>query len=267
MMFLDLSIAEIAAKYRTGEISPVDVIKECFENIEKHNPTLNAFITICDKHKILDEAKNVKFVTTLSGIPYVLKDAYVTKGLRTTAASKILENYIPDYSATVVEKLTKAGAILIGKTNMDAWGHGASSENTDFGPVKNPWDVSRVAGGSSGGAAVAVSSRMAMFAIGEDTGGSIRNPAGWCGISGLKVTYGRVSRYGAIAYASSLDTVGPMAKSSQDLAIILQQIAGIDSYDATSSPVIVPKYTDNLNIDLKKIKIGTEEMFWIYEQN
>lgn len=255
-MLLDLSIAEIAAKYRTGEISPVDVIKECFENIEKRNPTLNAFITICDKHKILNEAKNIKFVSPLSGIPYVLKDAYVTKGLRTTAASKILDNYIPDYNATVVEKLTKAGAILIGKTNMDAWGHGASSENTDFGPVKNPWDISRVAGGSSGGAAVAVSSRMAMFAIGEDTGGSIRNPSGWCGISGLKVTYGRVSRYGAIAYASSLDTVGPMAKSSQDLAIVLQQIAGIDPYDATSSPVEVPEYADNLNIDLKKIKVG-----------
>lgn len=256
MMLLDLSIAEIAAKYRSGEISPVDVVNECFENIEKYNSTLNAFITICDKQKILEQAKNIKFITPLSGIPYVLKDAYVTKGIRTTAASKILENYIPDYNATVVEKLTKAGAILIGKTNMDAWGHGASSENTDFGSVKNPWDVSRVAGGSSGGAAVAVSTRMAMFAIGEDTGGSIRNPAGWCGISGLKVTYGRVSRYGAIAYASSLDTIGPMAKSSQDLAIILEQIAGIDPYDATSSPVEVSQYADDLSIDLKKIKIG-----------
>lgn len=255
-MLLDLSIAEIAAKYRSGEITPADVIKECLANIEKHNPTLNAFITIRDKQQLLQEAKNVKFITLLSGIPYVLKDVYVTRGLRTTAASKVLENYIPDYNATVVEKLAKAGAILIGKTNMDAWGHGASSENTDFRPVKNPWDLSRVAGGSSGGAAVAVSSRMAAFAIGEDTGGSIRNPAGWCGISGLKVTYGRVSRYGAIAYASSLDTVGPMAKSSQDLAIILEQIAGIDPYDATSSPVEVPKYSKHLTVDLKKIKIG-----------
>ena len=255
-MLLDLSIAEIAAKYRSGEITPTDVINECLANIEKDNPALNAFITIREKQELLKEAQDIKFETLLSGIPYVLKDAYVTKGLRTTAASKILENYIPDYNATVVEKLAKAGAILIGKTNMDAWGHGASSENTDFGPVKNPWDQSRVAGGSSGGAAVAVSSRMAMFAIGEDTGGSIRNPAGWCGISGLKVTYGRVSRYGAIAYASSLDTVGPMAKSSQDLAIVLEQIAGLDPYDATSSPVEVPKFADDLNIDLKKIKVG-----------
>ncbi|MEK7091853.1 MAG: Asp-tRNA(Asn)/Glu-tRNA(Gln) amidotransferase subunit GatA [Patescibacteria group bacterium] len=255
-MLLDLSIAEIAAKYRSGEITPTDVINECLANIEKDNPALNAFITIREKQELLKEAQDIKFETLLSGIPYVLKDAYVTKGLRTTAASKILENYIPDYNATVVEKLAKAGAILIGKTNMDAWGHGASSENTDFGPVKNPWDQSRVAGGSSGGAAVAVSSRMAMFAIGEDTGGSIRNPAGWCGISGLKVTYGRVSRYGAIAYASSLDTVGPMAKSSQDLAIVLEQIAGLDPYAATSSPVEVPKFADDLNIDLKKIKVG-----------
>ena len=255
-MLLDLSIAQIAAKYRSHEISPVDVVKECLENIEKYNSTLNAFITIRDKQELLKEAQNIKFETPLSGIPYVLKDVYVTKGLRTTAASKVLENYIPDYNATVVDKLKNAGAILIGKTNMDAWGHGASSENTDFGPVKNPWDQSRVAGGSSGGAAAAISSRMAMFAIGEDTGGSIRNPAGWCGISGLKVTYGRVSRYGAIAYASSLDTVGPMAKSSQDLAIILEQIAGIDPYDATSSPVEIPKYSKNLDIDFNKIKVG-----------
>lgn len=255
MKFLDLSIAELASKYRSGEASPIDVVKECLENIDK-NSDLNIFITLRDKEELLDEAKNVKFNTLLSGMPYVLKDAYITKGLRTTSASKVLENYIPDYDATVVKKLREAGAILIGKTNMDAWGHGASSENTDFGPVKNPWDKTRVAGGSSGGAAAAVAARMAMFAIGEDTGGSIRNPAGWCGISGLKVTYGRVSRYGAIAYASSLDTVGPMAKSAQDLAIILEQIAGIDKYDATSSPNIVPNYSNNLDVDIKKIKIG-----------
>ena len=255
MKFLDLSIAELASKYRSGEASPIDVVKECLENIDK-NSDLNIFITLRDKEELLKEAENIKFKTLLSGIPYVLKDAYVTRGLRTTAASKVLENYIPDYDATVVKKLKEAGAILIGKTNMDAWGHGASSENTDFGPVKNPWDTTRVAGGSSGGAAAAISARMAMFAIGEDTGGSIRNPAGWCGISGLKVTYGRVSRYGAIAYASSLDTVGPMAKSAQDLAIILEQIAGIDKYDATSSPNIVPNYSNNLDVDIKKIKIG-----------
>ncbi len=255
-MNLDLSIAELAVKYRSGETSPIEVIKECLENIEKYNPALNAFITVCDKQEVLKEAQNTKFETPLSGMPYVLKDAYVTRGLKTTAASKILGNYIPAYDATVVKKLKEAGAILIGKTNMDAWGHGASTENTDFGPAKNPWDKSRVAGGSSGGAAVAVSARMAMFAIGEDTGGSIRNPAGWCGISGLKVTYGRVSRYGAIAYASSLDTVGPMAKSSQDLALVLEQIAGVDKYDATSSPIAISKYSENPDFDFSKIKIG-----------
>lgn len=255
-MNLDLSIKEIAAKYRKGEISPSDLVQECFNNIEKLNSKLNVFITLRDKQEVLDEAEKVKFDNPLSGIPYVLKDAYITNGLRTTSASSVLDNYIPNYDATVVKKLKKAGAILIGKTNMDAWGHGGSSENTDFGPVKNPWDNTRVAGGSSGGAAVAVSTRMAMFAIGEDTGGSIRNPAGWCGISGLKVTYGRVSRYGAIAYASSLDSVGPMAKSVEDLALILEQIAGLDKYDATSSPTVVPKYSKDLNIDFKKLKIG-----------
>lgn len=254
-MTLDLSISELGAKYRSGEISPVNVVMECLENIER-NKNLNIFITLRDRKELLEEAKNTKFDTLLSGMPYVLKDAYVTKGIRTTAASKVLENYIPDYDATVVKKLREAGAILIGKTNMDAWGHGASSENTDFGPVKNPWDKTRVAGGSSGGAAAAVAARMAMFAIGEDTGGSIRNPAGWCGISGLKVTYGRVSRYGAIAYASSLDTVGPMAKSADDLAIILQHIAGQDKYDATSSPQVVANYPEKLNVDLKTIKLG-----------
>ena len=165
MKFLDLSIAELASKYRSGEASPIDVVKECLENIDK-NSDLNIFITLRDKEELLKEAENIKFKTLLSGIPYVLKDAYVTRGLRTTAASKVLENYIPDYDATVVKKLKEAGAILIGKTNMDAWGHGASSENTDFGPVKNPWDNTRVAGGSSGGATAAVESSMAMFDIG-----------------------------------------------------------------------------------------------------
>ncbi|MBI5358343.1 Asp-tRNA(Asn)/Glu-tRNA(Gln) amidotransferase subunit GatA [Candidatus Amesbacteria bacterium] len=255
-MNLDLSISELAKKYRSGVVTPEDVLNECLENIEKNNPKLNIFITLRDRQELLAEARNVKFETLLSGIPYVLKDAYVTKDIRTTSASNVLNNYIPDYDATVVKKLRDAGAILIGKTNMDAWGHGGSSENTDFGPVKNPWDVSRVAGGSSGGAAVAVSARMAMFAIGEDTGGSIRNPAGWCGISGLKVTYGRVSRYGAIAYASSLDSVGPMAKNVEDLSLILELIAGQDKLDATSSPTEVPVYSKNLNLDLKNIKIG-----------
>ncbi len=254
-MNLDLSISELAAKYRSGEISPVEVISECLENIDK-NKKLNIFITLRDKDELLREAKNIKFDNLLAGMPFVLKDAYVTKGLRTTAASNILNNYIPDYDAAVVRKLKEAGAILIGKTNMDAWGHGASSENTDFGPVKNPWDSTRVAGGSSGGAAAAIAARMAMFAIGEATGGSIRNPAGWCGITGLKVTYGRVSRYGAIAYASSLDTVGPMAKSAEDLAVILELIAGQDKYDATSSPHEVSKYSKNLNVEIKTIKLG-----------
>ncbi|PJE66503.1 Asp-tRNA(Asn)/Glu-tRNA(Gln) amidotransferase subunit GatA [Candidatus Shapirobacteria bacterium CG10_big_fil_rev_8_21_14_0_10_36_6] len=173
-----------------------------------------------------------------------------------------MENFIPPYSATIYKKLLDAGAILIGKMNMDAWGHGGSSENTDFGSVKNPWDTTRVAGGSGGGPAVAVATRMCVFAVGEDTGGSIRNPAGWTNTTGLKVTYGRVSRYGAIAYASSFDTVGPVAKTVEDCAIILETIAGVDKFDATSSPNPVPQYSKLLNKNLSEITIGIPKEFY-----
>jgi len=266
-MLLDKSIKELAEGLRKKEFSSEDLVKECFANIEKLDNKINAFITIVDKKKAIKEAqeKNKQRkadVSPLYGIPFVLKDVYVTRGIKTTAASYVLKNYLPQYDATVYRKLIEAGAILIGKTNQDAWGHGGSTENTDFGPTHNPWDLTRVAGGSSGGAAAAVSSRMAVFAIGEDTGGSIRNPAAWCSISGLKVTYGRVSRYGAIAYASSFDTVGPMAKTAEDCAYILEAIAGKDPYDATSSPKEVSKYPDNLKEPVKNLTIGLPKEFY-----
>ena len=191
-----------------------------------------------------------------------MKDAYVTKDIRTTAASKMLDTFVPTYSATVYTKLKAAGAILIGKANMDAWGHGASTENTDYGVAKNPWDITRSSGGSSGGSATAIVAGMSQFAVGEDTGGSIRQPSGWNNITGLKVTYGRVSRYGAIAYASSFDTVGPMGRSCADLAELLSVMAGLDPYDATSSPTPVDDYVGKLSQDLSKVKIGLPlEMF------
>ena len=266
-MLIDKSIKELSEGLKNKEFSSEDLVLECYENIVKLQPKVNAFITIADKKEALKRAreedeKRSNDSSILSGIPFVLKDVYVTKGIRTTCASNVLKDYIPRYNATVYQKLLASGAIFLGKTNQDAWGHGGSTENTDFGPAHNPWDLSRVAGGSSGGAAAAISGGMAVFAIGEDTGGSIRNPAAWCNITGLKVTYGRVSRYGAIAYASSFDTVGPMAKTAEDCAVILQAIAGKDPFDATSSPKEVPDYSLHLTKELKKITIGIPKEFF-----
>lgn len=238
-------------------------IEACYSLIEKHERNINSFITLRSKEDVLKEFfVSSKSTLPLAGIGYVMKDGYVTSGIKTTAASNVLRDFIPPYDATVYRSLKQAGAVLIGKMNMDAWGHGGSTENTDFGPTKNPWDLSRVAGGSSGGPAAAIAARFATFAIGEDTGGSIRNPAAWNNITGLKVTYGRVSRYGAIAYASSFDTVGPMAKTAEECALILREIAGLDPYDGTSSPNPVPDYVKSLGDSLRKIRIGIpHEMF------
>ena len=260
-MLTDKSIKELSEGLKKKEYSSREIVSECLNNADNLDPEINSFITRADKEKVVAESqlsdkKRSEKDSVLSGIPFVLKDAYVTKGIRTTAASNILKQYIPQYNATVYQKLLNENAILLGKMNMDAWGHGGSSENTDFKPVHNPWDLERVAGGSSGGPAAAISARMTVFAIGEDTGGSIRNPAAWCNITGLKVTYGRVSRYGSIAYASSFDTVGPMAKTAEDCAYILEKIAGKDPYDATSSPHSAPRYSQYLNKSLKGLKIG-----------
>jgi len=232
-------------------------IESCYQNIEKYEGIINSFITLRDKKEVLAELASLRSSTSpLVGLPYVMKDAYVSKGLQTTAASNVLKGFIPPYDATVLSKLKKAGAILLGKMNMDAWGHGASTENTDFGVTHNPWDPSRVAGGSSGGPAAALACGFARFAIGEDTGGSIRNPSAWNNTTGLKVTYGRVSRYGAIAYASSFDTVGPMARTAKDCALILREIAGVDPLDATSASEPVPDYVKLLDRDLSSLTIG-----------
>ena len=266
-MLLDKSIKELSEGLKKRDISSEEIVLECYENIEKQNKDTNAFITVIDKDEAIklaqDRDKKISNdVSPLYGLPFVLKDTYLTSGILTTAASKVLGNHVAQYNATVYQKLLDEGCILIGKMNMDAWGHGASSENTDFGPVKNPWDKTRVAGGSSGGPAVALASRMAVFAIGEDTGGSIRNPAAWCNITGLKVTYGRVSRYGCIAYASSFDTVGPMAKTVEDCAYVLRIIAGVDPMDATSSPNPVPNYIEEINKKIDKLVVGFPKEFY-----
>jgi aspartyl-tRNA(Asn)/glutamyl-tRNA(Gln) amidotransferase subunit A len=255
-MIADESILSVAQKIKTKEVSSEEVWAECWAQIQKFNPSLNALITP------VEPKPSEKSTSSLWSIPYVLKDCYSTKGIRTTCASKVLANYVPPFDATVVTKLKKAGAVLVGKANLDAWGHGGSSENTDFGPVHNPWNLERVAGGSSGGPAAAIVSRMCLFAIGEDTGGSIRNPAGWCNITGLKVTYGRVSRYGTIAYASSFDTVGPMAKTAEDCAVVLEIIAGKDPYDATSSSDTRVNYLSEITKDIKGVRLGLPKEFF-----
>lgn len=255
------SIKELSEGLKTKKFSSVDLINNCFDAIEKNNSKLNSFTNLLDKESCIKIAKdkdnNRSFSTPpLAGIPFIIKDSYNTENLQTTAASNVLKNYISPYNSTVYKKVIDAGGVLIGKTNMDAWGHGASSENTDFGPVKNPWDQTRVAGGSSGGNAAAIASGMTVFAIGEDTGGSIRNPCCWCNITGLKVTYGRTSRYGCIPYVSSFDTMGPMARSAEDCAYILQVIAGHDSLDATSSNSKVPDYINGLNKKVNGLVLG-----------
>lgn len=261
-MLLDHTLSELLSGYRDGSIDPVKVIDEAFAQIEKYSSSFNTLITVRDKQDVLNQLKSLDPKLPLYGLPYVLKDSYATTELRTTAASKILDNFHPTYDATVHKKLKEAGAILVGKGNMDAWGHGASTENSDYGMGKNPWDPTRVVGGSSGGPAAAVITRMCAFAIGEDTGGSIRNPAAWNNISSLRVTYGRVSRYGCVAYASSMDTVGPFGKTAEDLALILSIIAGKDKYDGTTVEQIVPNYSVALSKPLKKLKIGlAPEMF------
>lgn len=252
------SIKKTSERLRSGEITSVELTQECLNVAEKAQS--NSMISVFPEEALrqaeeADERIKNGDENPLCGIPFSMKDSYLTKGLRTTSGSGVLGNYKGQYSATVYEKLREKGAVLIGKNNQDAWGHGASSENNDFGPVKNPWDQERVAGGSSGGSAASVIEGSSMFSIGEDTGGSIRNPSSFCNTTGLKVTYGRVSRYGTIAYASSLDTVGPITRSVEDVAVVLQSIAGFDPKDASSSHEEVPDYEKGLK-EVKALKIG-----------
>lgn len=259
----ELTISKLQKGLYEKEFSVQEIIDSYLENIQKYNSKIHAFITLLSKEEIQKRQKthsgNQK---NLHGIPFSLKDAYITQKITTTAGSKVLDGFKPQYNATVYQKLIDQGAILFGKNSQDAWGHGSTSENTNYEIPKNPWDLNRVAGGSSGGSAAAIASGMVPFAIGEDTGGSIRNPASFCGITGLKVTYGLVSRYGAIAYASSLDTVGPMAKTVEDIALVLSIIAGKDPYDGTSSPHAVPDYSKDLQKGVKGKRIGVPKEFY-----
>lgn len=225
---LGKSIIELKKLLKERKISQEELYNYFLERIQKYNPALNAYLTTVSGMEKKDDG-------LFSGIPISVKDNFCTKKIRTTASSKVLGNFIPPYDATVVERLKKAGAHIIGKTNMDAWAHGSSTETSDYGPTKNPWDISRAPGGSSGGSAASVAAYLAPASIGSETAGSIRQPAAWCGVVGLKPTYGRVSRYGVIAMGSSLDCPGPLTLTVEDAALLLSAIAGKDQFDATSS--------------------------------
>jgi aspartyl-tRNA(Asn)/glutamyl-tRNA(Gln) amidotransferase subunit A len=262
----NLTIAELAKGLRSGKFSSLELTTVFLNRIKKH-PELNAFITITEA-TALESAKAADIrlakgdAGLLTGIPIAHKDIFCTDGIKTSCGSKMLDNFIAPYNATIVEKLTDAGAVMLGKLNMDEFAMGSSNETSYYGPVKNPWDVNAIPGGSSGGSAAAVAARLAVCATGTDTGGSIRQPAAHCGITGLKPTYGRVSRYGMIAYASSLDQGGPMTQSAEDAAILLQAMAGYDAKDSTSVDHPAPDYQASLNDDLDGVTIGLPKEFF-----
>ncbi|HEV3039614.1 MAG TPA: Asp-tRNA(Asn)/Glu-tRNA(Gln) amidotransferase subunit GatA [Candidatus Angelobacter sp.] len=244
------------------------VVEEFYKKIKAENGEINAYITLSEE-QALQQAKRVEDLAAkgaplppLAGVPIAIKDVMVTKGIRSTAGSKVLENFIPPYDCTAVKRLQDAGAIILGKTNCDEFAMGSSNENSAYGPVRNPRDKSRVPGGSSGGSAAAVAADMAIAALGSDTGGSIRQPASFCGVVGLMPTYGRVSRYGLIAFASSLDHIGPLTKTVQDAALLLQIIAGHDPLDSTSADSPVPDYVRELEKPIRGLKLGVPKEYF-----
>lgn len=260
--YLDLSISEINALLKDKKIKPIDLVNECFDRIEQ-NKDLNAFITL-NKEEAIKKAKeleNVPVNNILFGIPIAVKDNIVTKDLKTTCASHILENFIPIYDATVVEKINSKNMIIIGKCNMDEFAMGSTSRTSYFGAPKNPWDKTRISGGSSGGSAVSVASHLVPLSLGTDTGGSIRQPASYCGLVGMKPTYGRVSRYGLVAFASSLDQIGPMSRNVYENALLLNAISGSDDKDLTSSNREVEDYTRLIGKDIAGMKIAVPNYF------
>ncbi|MFH2130507.1 MAG: Asp-tRNA(Asn)/Glu-tRNA(Gln) amidotransferase subunit GatA [bacterium] len=262
MNLFEQPIHVLHQKRLSGEITTVDIVQSILKRLAEVEAKLHSFITLSEE-KFLDRAAEVdskiqqkQSIHILEGMPIAVKDIFSTKGIRTTCASRFLENYIPPFESTVTQKLQAAGSLMTGKTNMDEFAMGSSTENSAFGVTRNPWDLDRVPGGSSGGSASAVSSGQSLAALGTDTGGSIRQPASFTGIVGLKPTYGRVSRWGMVAFASSFDQAGPMTRDVEDAARVLQTIAGFDKKDATSLKVDVPDYASFLHQSIKGMKIG-----------
>ncbi|HTH95335.1 MAG TPA: Asp-tRNA(Asn)/Glu-tRNA(Gln) amidotransferase subunit GatA [Rhodocyclaceae bacterium] len=264
---INASLRELSDALAAKKVSSVELSALFLDRIEKLNPTLNAFVTL-DRAKTLAQAAEMDArrakgdTSSLLGIPLGHKDIFCTEGWLTTCGSKMLSNFVSPYDATVVTKLKEAGVVTLGKLNMDEFAMGSSNETSYFGPVKNPWDVKRVPGGSSGGSAAAIAARLAPAVTGTDTGGSIRQPASLCGLTGLKPTYGVVSRYGMIAFASSLDQAGPMAKSAEDCALLLNGMAGFDERDSTSLQRETEDYTRDLNKPLNGLRIGLPKEFF-----
>jgi aspartyl-tRNA(Asn)/glutamyl-tRNA(Gln) amidotransferase subunit A len=266
-MLHTLSIGELAERLAAGKISSVELTRHFLARIERLNPALNAVITVTAERALESAAAADRRLaagerTRLLGIPLIHKDIFCTDGVRTSCGSRMLDNFVAPYDATVVAKLKAAGAVMLGKANMDEFAMGSSNETSFYGPVKNPWDTTKVPGGSSGGSAAASAARLAPFTTGTDTGGSIRQPAALTGITGVKPTYGRVSRYGMIAFASSLDQAGVLAQSAADAAAVLQVMAGFDPRDSTSVDVPVPDYPALLDAPLKGLKIGLLREFF-----
>ena len=263
------SVADTARRVKAGELKAVDVVEAVLARIAAHDGELGAYLAVSAEAARRDAAlvdatrEGGGTLGPLAGVPIALKDNLVTKGLVTTAASKILAGWVPPYDATVVERLRAAGAVIVGKTNLDEFGMGSSTERSAYQLTKNPWDPTRVPGGSSGGSAAAVAAGLAHASLGTDTGGSIRQPAALCGVVGLKPTYGRVSRWGVIAYASSLDQVGPLARSVEDCALVLEAIAGHDTRDSTSLAAPAPSFTAALGQDVAGLKVGLPKEYFV----
>ncbi|MGZ7100204.1 MAG: amidase, partial [Candidatus Angelobacter sp.] len=261
---IDSTRTAIAAK----KITASSLVEQFYGKIKAEDPGVHAYLTLCED-RAAQQAKTIDDIVSrgaalppLAGVPIGIKDVMVTTGIRTTAGSKILQNFIPPYDCTAVARLEAAGAIVLGKMNCDEFAMGSSNENSAYGPVRNPRDQSRVPGGSSGGSAAAVAAGTAVATLGSDTGGSIRQPASFCGVVGLMPTYGRVSRYGLIAFASSLDHIGPLTKTVKDAAILLRVIAGRDPLDSTSADVPVPDYEADLAKPMRGLKIGVPKEYF-----
>ena len=261
------TLAQLSIALESKKISSEELTRLYIERCNKHNNSLNCFITITEEEALkkarrADKKRASGDYNLLTGIPIAQKDIFCTNGIKTTCGSKMLDNFVAPYDATLIKKMNDAGFIMLGKTNMDEFAMGSSNETSFYGPVKNPWDNCRVPGGSSGGSASAVAARLSPAATGTDTGGSIRQPSSFCGITGLKPTYGRVSRYGMVAFASSLDQGGPMTQTAEDAALIMNIIAGFDEHDSTSTEKPTDNYTEKLNNSIKGLKIGLPKQYF-----
>ena len=268
-MSIPRTIKEAAALIEKREASPVELTELFLERISAEDARINSYITVWEEaaleaaRKAEKEISEGNYLGPLHGVPIALKDIFVTKNSRTTCGSKMLRDFVAPYNSTVAEKLMASGSVVLGKNNMDEFAMGSSNETSYFGPVKNPWDTDRVPGGSSGGSAAATAANLCVASVGTDTGGSIRQPGSLCGVVGMKPTYGRVSRYGMIAFASSLDQAGPLAKTVEDAAIILSSIAGHDPMDSTSVNLPTADYASALSADIKGLRVGIPKEYFV----